>query len=77
MDKMHELNEMLCREVNDMVDKIRASGGKISPQDLEMLDKLTHAVKSVKTVLAMDEYEDDEYDRRGRYSGSSRYSYRR
>ena len=63
MDKMHELNEMLCREVNDMTDKIRAAGGKITAQDLDMLDKLTHAVKSVKTVLAMDEYEDDEYDR--------------
>jgi hypothetical protein len=40
----------------------------MSAGDLEALDKLTHALKSVKTTLAMEEYDDE---RSGDYMGGS------
>ena len=64
MDKtetMHELCEMLSRELEDANEKIRKAGGKLSAGDLEYVDKLTHAIKSLKTVIAMDEQGEDGY----------------
>jgi hypothetical protein len=49
--------------------KMDKNGGKMSAGDLEALDKLTHALKSVKTTLAMEEYDDD---RSGDYMGGNR-----
>lgn len=56
--EMHELCETLTGEVKEMNAKIRAAGGKMSPQDLENVDKLTHALKSIKATMAMDEEEE-------------------
>ena len=56
--EMHELCETLTGEIKEMNSKIRAAGGKMSPQDLENVDKLTHALKSVKATMAMDEEEE-------------------
>ena len=56
--EMHELCETLTGEVKEMNAKIRAAGGKLSPQDLENVDKLTHALKSIKATMAMDEEEE-------------------
>lgn len=56
--EMHELCETLTGEVKEMNAKIRAAGGKMSPQDLENVDKLTHALKSIKATMAMDEDEE-------------------
>ena len=58
MKEMHELCETLTGEVKEMNAKIRAAGGKMSPQDLENVDKLTHALKSIKATMAMDEDEE-------------------
>ena len=91
MDKtetMHELCEMLSRELEDANDKIRKAGGKLSAGDLEYVDKLTHAIKSLKTVIAMDEQDEDGYsgyyrpmytyaDGRGGMTRSTRGSYDR
>lgn len=72
MDKiemMHELCEVLMRELEDANDKLRKSGGKLTSGDLEYIDKLAHAIKSIKTTKAM--MESDE----GGYSGYSRPMY--
>lgn len=87
---LHELCETLSSEIAEVNDKIRAAGGKMSTGDLETLDKLTHALKSVKSVISMSD--DDGYssrypydgimrgrsyarrDSRGRYSGERGYS---
>lgn len=45
--------EVLNKELADADEKIRANGGKISAGDLEYIDRLTHAAKSVKTIMAM------------------------
>lgn len=76
MDLYKDL-EMLCEtvehEIADANDKIQASGGKITAGDLEMLDKLTHMMKSIKTTMAM---MDSESNYGGDYN-ANRGSYRR
>ena len=58
-EDLHELCETLSREIGEANDKIRTAGGKLTAGDLEYIDKLTHALKSVKTTIAMMEAEDD------------------
>ena len=58
IEDLHELCETLSREVGEANDKIRTAGGKLTAGDLEYIDKLTHALKSVKTTIAMVEAED-------------------
>lgn len=73
---MHELREMLCEEL----DKITKQG-ELSAGSLDIIDKLTHSIKSIDTIIAMEEagysndmyYDDSSYrnvnrDARGRYS---------
>lgn len=68
----HELREMLCNELETVVKK-----GELSAGSLDIVDKLTHSIKSIDTILAMkgdysNEYRyDNSYARRdsmGRYS---------
>lgn len=60
MHKMEELKEMLCEEL----DKI-AKKGELSAGSLDVVDKLTHSIKSIATIMAMEEAQDD-----GGYSGA-------
>lgn len=55
---LHELCETLSREIGETNNKIRKAGGKLSAGDLEYVDKLTHALKSVKATIAMMDDED-------------------
>ena len=67
---LHELCETISKELEDVNEKIRRGGG-MSAGDLETVDKLTHALKSIKTTIAMMEAEDG-------YSGNypmTRYYY--
>ena len=75
---MHGICEKLTEEISEMNKKMDKNGGKMSAGDLEALDKLTHALKSVKTTLAMEEYDDERSgDYRGSYErGGNRGSYR-
>lgn len=57
--EMHSICEKLTDEISEMNKKIDKNGGKMSAGDLEALDKLTHALKSVKTTLAMEEHKGD------------------
>lgn len=54
---LHELCETLSREIGEANDKIRSAGGKLSAGDLDYIDKLTHALKSVKATIKMMEEE--------------------
>ena len=53
MRTLHELCEVISRELEDVNQKIRSAGGSMSAGDLELVDKLTHALKSIKTTMAM------------------------
>jgi len=64
---LHELCETLSREIGETNEKIRKAGGKLSAGDLEYVDKLTHALKSVKATMAMSEEEG--------YSGNYPYAF--
>lgn len=66
---LHELCETLSREIGEANDKIRKAGGKLSAGDLEYVDKLTHALKSVKATIAM--MEDEGYSGRMAYDNGS------
>lgn len=69
---LYELCETVSRELEECNEKIRMAGGKLSPGDVEYLDKITHMLKSIKTTIAMMEAEEDGYS--GNYM-MPRYGY--
>lgn len=63
MHMYEELKEMLCKELEEITRK-----GELTAGSLDTVDKLTHAIKSIDTIIAMEEYGDD-YSRRRSYDG--------
>lgn len=59
-ENLEQLCDVVSREIKDSNKKIETAGGKISPGDTEYLDKLTHMLKSIKTIMAMMDAEDGE-----------------
>lgn len=64
INDLYELCEFLDRDLKSMNEKIRNAGGKLNNETLGYIDRLTHAIKSVKTTIAMEE-ERDGYSQRG------------
>ena len=62
----YDLKKMLCKEL-DMI--VQESRGELSKGDLDTIDKLTHSIKSLVTIMAM---EDSGYSYDGGYSGARR-----
>lgn len=58
IETLHKLCEALTEELEEYSKKIEKSDG-MSAGDLEAVDKLSHALKSVKTTIAMMESEED------------------
>lgn len=70
MQALYELKDMLCKELEEYSD------GDLSAGKLDIIDKLAHAVKSLETIIAMNEANGSSgrYDNEsGRYE-SGRYS---
>lgn len=65
MDYMYELKDMLCEELEDIAEK-----GELTAGSLDTIDKLTHSIKSIATIVAM---EDAGYSREyvSKYDGGS------
>lgn len=63
--KMNDLRDMLCEELW----KVSKKGEISSPAELEAIDKLTHSIKSIDTIMAMEESKENDYSERG-YSKS-------
>ena len=71
----YDLKDMLCRELEQVTNK-----GELSAGELDVVDKLTHSIKSIATIMAMEDsgYSNDDMqgensyarkrDSRGRYS---------
>ena len=78
MKDLHELCETISRSISTANEKIRSAGGKLSTGDVDYVDKLTHTLKSIKAVMAMEEANDmdDGYSERGYSRGYDRGSYR-
>ena len=78
MNDLHDLCDTISREIGDVNEKIRAAGGKLSGGDYDVIDKLTHTLKSIKATIAMMEDEGDYSNRAypdgmgGSYRGYSR-----
>ena len=63
MHKMKELRDMLCKELESL-----ANRGELSSGSLDAVDKLTHSIKSIDTIMAMEGYSNDGSYARGRYA---------
>ena len=71
MHDYEKLKEMLCDELEKITRK-----GELTAGSLDTVDKLTHAIKSVVTIMAMDEYGDGYSRADGDHMTSGRrYSY--
>lgn len=76
----HDLKDMLCKELTEIVDR-----GEMGTGELDVIDKLTHSIKSIETIIAMNDsgYSGASYgrypmrDARGRYSRDMMYTPRR
>lgn len=70
MKALYSVCERLSDELSEANRRIEKSD-KLNASDVDYIDKLTHALKSIKTVIAMEEAYDDEYSRG--YHGNSYY----
>lgn len=68
---LHELCETISESIKEANEKIRAAGGKLNGSDVDYVDKLTHALKSVKATIAMMEDEDGYSNHYPYYMGGS------
>ena len=70
MEELYKLKEMLCDELESYGKKKELTAGS-----LDVIDKLSHALKSITTVIAMEESDGEysnDYPMNGRtYRGSS------
>lgn len=67
IEMLHKICKALTEELEDYSKKIEKSDG-MSAGDLEAVDKLSHALKSVKTTIAMMEADSGEGGYSGRYT---------
>lgn len=65
-EMLHKLCKALTEELDEYSKKIEKAD-KMSAGDLEAVDKLSHALKSIKTTIAMMEAGDEEGGYSGRY----------
>ena len=78
MHTYHKIKDMLCDELDRVANK-----GELSAGSLDIIDKLTHSIKSIDTIVAMADYEDDHsergmsYGRGANYEGVTSYARRR
>lgn len=59
LDDMYDLCETVAKEIGEANKKIEAAGGKLTGADVDYIDKITHAMKSIKTTIAMAEAEEN------------------
>lgn len=68
MHKLYELKEMLCKELEEY-----SSKGKLDVGGLEIVDKLSHAIKNIGKIIEMAEEEEEYSMDGGSYRGGSSY----
>lgn len=75
LDNLYEIYEYLNNDLREMNERVKSANGKLNNDTLSYIDKLTHAIKSVKTTIAMEEakngYSERRYSRDGSYDGGS------
>ena len=59
IEELHKLCEKAMESIAESNKKLAKESERLSAEDAKYLDHLAHLVKSVKTVIAMEEYSDD------------------
>ena len=72
MDKLYELKEMLCKELEEY-----GSKGKMDVGSLEVVDKLAHAIKNIDKIIEAKDSEGYSGEYYGEDGGMNNRSYRR
>ena len=67
LKEVYDIKETVGHKIAQANKKIKANGGDIANDDVEIIDKLTHSLKSLVTTCAMLEAEDDDSGYSGRY----------
>lgn len=75
MKELKYICEVLNNSLKEANDKLYKAGGKMSAGDLDYIDKLTHAIKSVESTIAMKKASEDSYSYNDMSRGMSRNSY--
>lgn len=78
IEELHKLCEKAMDSIAESNKKLDKESERLSAEDAKYLDSLAHLVKSVKTVIAMEEYPDGysgEYS--GEYSREGGWNYNR
>lgn len=66
---MHDLKDLLCAELDEYIEKGRASG-KMSASDLDTIHKLTDTIKNILKIGMLED--ETGYSGDGRYMGEGR-----
>ena len=69
MDSYYDLKKMLCKELDEVSQKKNLSAG-----DLEVVDKLTHSIKSLMYIMDMENNEHGGYSSARRRDSMGRYA---
>ena len=72
-EDLEEMCETLSGKISEANDKIRQTSGDLTGGDLEYIDRLTHALKSIKTIMAMEDG-GNSYGSYGNSYGNGNYS---
>lgn len=77
LDNIYELCDKLNETMSDINGKLKNTKGALSTTDLGYVDNMLHAIKSAKTIIAMEEAYDDDYSEnyRGSYNDRSMRHY--
>ena len=73
VEMLYDLCGYISDEIETANDKIRTAGGKLTAGDVDYIDKLTHALKSIKTTIAMVESENEYSNGDGMYPDGGSY----
>ena len=71
-----DLKDTIANEITQANKEIKKAGGDLNTGDIEMIDKLTHAMKSLVTTCAMLEAEDEGYSGEYMPMGTENYGRR-
>ena len=68
-EELEKLCKRTTKEIHDLNKRLEANENMMAPSDVDISDKLSHTIKSIKKVLALLDETDMENQNRG-YSGS-------
>ena len=61
LKELYDMKETVGHKIAQANKKIKANGGDIANDDVDIVDKLSHSIKSLVTTCAMLEAEEDGY----------------